>query len=73
MLPLKIWVVRQFFHDLTFDIRDVLDHPDEILEDCQDTHLSYGAVWLCEYPSQGCMVHVYQKWLLGSVQVEFAV
>jgi len=60
-------MARKRVRDLILDTRDVLDILVKILEDRQDVHLTYCEVWLCEDPTQGRMIHVYQKWLRSSV------
>lgn len=46
--PWDIRVARGCFCDQNLDTQDVLDLPVRIVEDCQDMHLMYKEVSLCE-------------------------
>ena len=70
---MEIQEARKGVCDLILDTQDVLHFRIKMLEDCKDIHLLYGEVWLCEDPTQGRVVCMYQKLLLGSVHDEFPV
>jgi hypothetical protein len=66
-LPSEIKTARLLICDLIFETWDRVHLPVKILVNRQDIPLIYGEVWLFDNRMEGRMIHVYHKWLLGSV------